>query len=320
MNILGLAPNTKMFKTEGFLKGTFEAMHCGCEVLMDTEDIDLARELVTLAAEEAHRIEKKFSRYVSGNIVDLINKSEGRVVEVDDETALLLNFSARCYELSGGLFDITSGILRKAWKFDGKSSLPNESQVKELLALVGWNKVKWTPNQLQLQPGMEIDLGGIGKEYAVDRVLKLIQQKTKSSVLVNFGGDIAAGGPRKDGQPWRVGIEKADQVDQASGIVELKEGAIATSGDSKKFVQIGNKKLGHILNPRNGWPVQGGPRSVTVAASTCTEAGFFSTVGMLNGEQAETFLKESGVQHWCLSDNTVGRSPKATRRGGSGGL
>jgi thiamine biosynthesis lipoprotein len=147
---------------------------------------------------------------------------------------------------------------------------------------------------------MEIDFGGLGKEYAVDKSAELLRQASAISVLINFGGDIGVTQPRIDGQPWMVGIENVEQEGQAVKLLQLKEGAIATSGDSKRFVWVDGKRRGHILDPRTGWPVEGAPRSVTVAARTCTEAGFLSTWAMLNGKDAEQFLKTPGIQSWCL--------------------
>ena len=266
---------------------------------MDTQDETLGRELLEMAAEEAWRSERKFSRYVKGNIVHSINSSAGEVVEVDDETSGLIDFADRCHQLSGGLFDITSGVLRKAWKFDGSDRLPREEDVARLIPLVGWDKVEWKRPSIRLRPGMEIDLGGIGKEYAVDRTLRILRARTSIGLLINYGGDIATDGERAGGMPWVVGIEQPGQDDLAVRVLHIAQGALATSGDSKRYLRAGGKRYGHILNPKNGWPAVDAPRSVTVAAGTCTEAGFLSTYGILNGKNASSVLDEIGVRHWC---------------------
>ena len=110
-------------------------------------------------------------------------------MEVDDETARLIDFGEKLYHMSDGLFDITSGILRRAWKFDGSDNLPKPALIKEIIKQVGWDKVSWQNKCLSMRPGMEIDLGGIGKEYAVDLAIQQLQPLTDRSVLVNFGGD-----------------------------------------------------------------------------------------------------------------------------------
>lgn len=252
------------------------------------------------AEAEALRIEHKFSRYRADSVVGRINHADGAPVQVDDETAHLLDFASHCFELSGGRFDITSGVLRRIWRFDGSSTLPSNGQVQALRGLIGWEKATWTKPVLRLPPGMEIDLGGIGKEYAVDCAMNLLQRDTSAPVLVNFGGDLRASGPRADGSAWAVAIESVDEDGRAAGLLELTGGALATSGDSRRFLLSDGVRYGHILNPRTGRPVIGAPRSVTVAAATCIEAGMIATLAMLQGRRAEAFLKRESVRAWCI--------------------
>ena len=278
----------------------FQAMACPCEVLVDTDDLNVAQDILDIASQEAWRIEAKISRYKKGTITDQINTSAGNPVLVDDETAKLIDYADQCFHLSDGLFDITSGVLRKIWTFDGRSAAPSQKAIEETRRLIGWEKVRWTRPVIQVPFGMEIDLGGIGKEYAVDRALGLIRARFDIGVLVNFGGDMAVGGKRRRDLPWTVGIENIHRVGDASRIIQVKRGALATSGDTRKFVSIEGKRFGHILDPRTGWPVAEAPRSVTVAARTCSQAGFLSTVAILKGKNAEDFLNEAGVRFWSF--------------------
>lgn len=278
--------------------GRFEAMACPCEVLLDTDDPAQIKPLVAIAEAEARRIEAKYSRYLSDNIVHRINHSQGQPVTLDEETSQLIDFADTGYQLSDGLFDITTGVLRQAWRFNQKSEFPSKEIVQLALQNVGWKKVRWNKPHLTLAPGMEIDLGGIAKEYAVDRALGLIRQKTPMAVLVNFGGDIAACGPRQNGEPWRIGIENVDPTASIPRLIQMSQGGLATSGDSKRFILFQGKRYSHILNPSTGYPMENAPRSVTVAADTCTQAGFLSTLGMLKGPSAEQFLEEAGVRYW----------------------
>lgn len=284
----------------GFWQGSFMAMASPCEILLDTDDQLLAERLVAIGCQEAKRIEQKFSRYRSDSVVAALNGSHGKIVSVDQETEGLLRFADQCYQISGGLFDITSGVLRKVWKFDGSSNLPTDEQVREILVHIGWDKVHWGQQEFSMPEGMEIDFGGIGKEYAVDRVLGTIRRQAAVPVLVNFGGDLAASGYRTDGSAWRIGIERPDQDRVAAGILEISSGALATSGDAKRYLLRDGVRYGHILNPRTGWPVTGAPRSVTVAAGTCIEAGMLATFSMLHGAEAESFLKGQGAKAWIV--------------------
>lgn len=284
----------------GYWAGQFQAMASPCELLMEVESEAEARGIADAAAAEALRIEQKFSRYRDDNLVHRINNPGGSSVEVDDEFADLLDFAERCWALSDGRFDITSGVLRNLWRFDGSSSTPAPDAVDKLLRHVGWNKLTWRRPFLTLPQGMEIDLGGIGKEYAVDRAASVASELTASSVLVNFGGDLAVTAPRREDRAWQVGIEQPDTPDTAVHAIDIRRGALATSGDAKRFIMARGRRYSHILDPLTGWPVDGAPRSVTVLAGTCTEAGLMATLAMLQGPDAETFLEAQGVQFWCL--------------------
>lgn len=270
-----------------------------CEVHVADPDRRKAVRILHLVSREAWRIEAKFSRYRDGNIVHAINASAGQSVRVDDETARLLDYADELFRLSAGRFDISSGALRRAWHFDGGDGLPSDEQVRAALAHVGWSRVSWQRPVITLEPGMEIDLGGIGKEYAVDRAASLVGPLS-DACLINFGGDLRALGAGRDGQPWRIGIESVDQRDHARHAIELFQGGTATSGDARRYLLKDGKRYGHILDPTNGWPVPGAPRSVTVLAETCTQAGMLATFAMLRGPDAEAFLTEQEVRYWCL--------------------
>lgn len=278
--------------------GLFDAMASPCEVHVVGVDRPTAGRIVNQAAGEAWRIEHKFSRYRSDNVVHEINTSDGRPVCVDEETARLVDYAAELFALSGGLFDVTSGILRRAWRFDGSDRIPDAEVVTGLMAQIGWSRVVWERPYIMLEPGMEIDLGGIGKEYAVDRVATLAGAVT-SACLINFGGDLRALGPRHDGRPWQVGIEAVDRQGSASRAIELYTGGLATSGDARRFLLKGGHRYSHILNPLTGWPVEDAARSITVAAPTCTEAGMLATLAMLHGPTAEAFLERHHTRFWC---------------------
>lgn len=278
----------------------FEAMASPCEVLLDCENKSDAQALAQIAAQEAWRIEQKFSRYRDDGIVPLINNSAGSPVEVDTETALLLDFAFECYRLSEGLFDISSGVLRKLWHFDGSDNIPESTAVEQLLAFVGLDKVRWEKPTITLARGMEIDFGGIGKEYAVDRCAKLLGEQLDIPLLVNFGGDIAVTRPRRDGSSWQVGIENPDVESDMPARVAIARGGLATSGDAKRFLLHKGKRYSHVLNPLSGWPIENAPRSVTVAAASCIDAGMLATFAMLMGAQAEQFLDEQQVKCWVV--------------------
>ncbi|WDT76823.1 MAG: FAD:protein FMN transferase [Candidatus Manganitrophus sp.] len=293
-------------RENGLWTGRFHAMAGPCEVLIDTQDAAPAEKLFRLAEEEARRIERKFSRYRDDNIIYRINHADGKPVEVDEETAYLLDFAAACAGLSGGKFDITSGILRQVWRFDGSDRLPDPEAVAALLPRIGWSKVRWERPFFTLPAGMEIDFGGIGKEYAVDRTAQLLSQHLQTGILINYGGDLFAVGPRVDGTLWQVGIDDpAASGKKLVAKIPLKQGGLATSGDARRYLLKNNIRYSHILDPQTGWPVKGAPRSVTVLAPTCLEAGMLATFAMLEGSEEKTFLEGEGVPFWLVAGDSA---------------
>jgi thiamine biosynthesis lipoprotein len=283
--------------------GRFSVMASPCEILIDTPtelakspSSQLISSVMGAVYNEAKRIEQKFSRYVTGNIVHSINNSQGASLKLDEETARLMDFAFQCYQLSDGLFDITSGVLRKVWTFDGSDNIPNSNKIKAVLNHIGLNKVSWSSPNLILPTVMELDFGGIGKEYAVDRCLQVASQALQAPILINFGGDLACNGPRYNKQPWQVGIESVGGGPPA--LIRLPHGALATSGDARRFLIKDGIRYSHILNPKTGSSVIGAPSSITIAASTCIEAGLMSTLAMLQGSEAEAFLKHQDQPYW----------------------
>jgi thiamine biosynthesis lipoprotein len=277
----------------------FTAMASPCEVLLPSMSHHAALAIGSVAAQEAWRVEKKYSRYRDDSVTAWIHENRGTTLELDEETALLIDFARQCFELSEGLFDITSGVLRRAWTFDGSDRIPEPGSIERLLPLVGFDKIRWQSPRLVLPAGMELDFGGIGKEYAVDRAYDLLAARDWTPFLINFGGDLRANRPAPHG-PWQVGVERPDTDQEPTMVLDLEHGALATSGDSRRYLLKDGIRYGHILHPGTGWPVIGAPRSATVAASSCTEAGLLATMALLHGDRARAFLDEQGVRYWLL--------------------
>lgn len=280
-----------------------------CEVIVQSTDKLLAKKLGNIVSAEVWRIEDKYSRYDQNSVCSTINIKAGESVTIDEETYLLLNFADQCYQISDGLFDISSGVLRKIWSFHGGNSentqFPSQVQVNSVLPYVGWEKILFDQQQITLIKGMEIDFGGIGKEYAVDRAIILAKQVTDKPVLVNLGGDLAITSSRFNNKTWQVAIEHPD-IDSTLGedkpadmIVSLQSGALATSGDARRFIIKDGIRYGHILNAKTGWPIANAPRSITVVAPQCIQAGILATLALLQGNNAEQFLTEQDIKFWA---------------------
>jgi thiamine biosynthesis lipoprotein len=276
----------------------FRAMASTHELVLGAGDEARARLAADAAIADVERIEAKYSRFRDTSLVAAINRAAGgSPVAIDAETAALMGYAEACHAASRGRFDITSGVLRRAWDFKRTPPrVPEASEVDALCALVDWPSVAWDERAIRLpRAGMEIDLGGIGKEYAADRVATIAIDAGIAHGYVNLAGDVRAWGGRPDGAPWRVGI-RHPRVDGASiGGIEIADGAVATSGDYERFVVVDGVRYCHILDATTGWPVTRW-QSMSVAAPLCVVAGSGATVGMLLGDDAPAWLDAQGLQ------------------------
>jgi thiamine biosynthesis lipoprotein len=303
------------------LRVPFRAMAAEHEIVLDHDDERAARQAIDAAIADVLRIEAKFSRYRDDSVTSAIARAAGGApLTIDDETAALLAYADTCHALSEGAFDATSGVLRRAWNFRAQPArLPEQAAIDALLPLVGWLAVERTPTTVRLpRAGMELDFGGIGKEYAADRAAGLLGQRGVRHALVNLGGDLRAVGTQADGAPWRIGIRHprpAPGRPVAIASVELADAALATSGDYERYFEIDDVRYSHILDARTGWPVRHW-QSVSVLAPLAVVAGSCATIAMLLRERAPGFLAEQGVA-WLGVDGagalqgTLARQTKA---------
>lgn len=267
------------------------------EIVLAGADESAARAAADAAIADVARIEAKYSRYRDDSVTSRINRAAGgAAVPIDEETSALLDYAARCHALSEGRFDITSGVLRRAWDFKSPAPrVPTATELATLLELVGWTNVERDVRTVRLaRPGMEIDFGGIGKEYAADRAATILHERGMRHGFVNLAGDLRAIGPQPDGAPWRVGIRHPRAAGAVAGI-DLLEGALATSGDYERCFDLEGKRYCHILDATTGMPVAHW-QSVSVMSSLCVVAGTCATIAMLLQDEAPVFLEAQGVR------------------------
>jgi thiamine biosynthesis lipoprotein len=287
----------------------FKAMGSPCELQLCARDEGEVQRIARAVRAEIERLEARYSRFRPESFLSEINRvaAAGGRIEVDAETTRLLDYADACFRTSGGLFDVTSGVLRAAWRFDA-GGLPDPARVQALLAKVGWQKLEWTPPVLGFpRKGVELDLGGVVKEYAVDRVVTLCREAGARGGLVNLGGDVGVIGPRPDGQPWRIGIRHPRRPGALIETVELHAGALATSGDYERCLVVDGRRYGHILSPRTGWPVRH-LASASVVADLCILAGSAATIAVLKEADGPAWLASLGLRHhWVdVHGNTGG--------------
>ena len=269
----------------------FRAMASQCEIKLWSANAQQAEAGLRAAMAEVQRIEAKYSRYQAQSVISQINANAGiEDTIVDSETAALLDFAQLCFEQSDGMFDITSGVLRRAWNFKS-GRLPNQADLDALLPLIGWHKLNWQRPSVRLRlAGMQLDFGGFGKEYAADRAASVLIDAGLMHALVNLGGDVRVTGPQSDGTPWRVGIQHPRQADQAIASIAINSGALATSGDYERYMVINGKRYAHLLNPHTGYPIACA-QSASVQAPLCVFAGALASCALLQGAAGLDFLR-----------------------------
>ncbi len=291
----------------------FKAMGSPCSIQLYAKNSKMGKRAAKVAMDDVVRLEARYSRYREDSFLSKINcvAARGGTITVDDETAGLLDYAATCFVQSDGLFDITSGILRRAWNFKA-GVIPNQATIQALLEKIGWQKLNWQRPRLTFPvPGMEIDFGGVVKEYAVDRAASLCWEEGIHHGIVNLGGDIKIIGPHQDGSPWRIAVRHPRQPDGILKTLLLYSGALASSGDYERCITLNGKRYGHVLNPKTGWPVNY-MAAVSVIGEFCVVAGSASTIGMLKEERGADWLDALGLPYlWVNVQGEMGESLEA---------
>jgi thiamine biosynthesis lipoprotein len=300
LSLLKWSPGLKIGNGMDIFRFGFEAMGCGCEVVIISKSKKEAKSVAVLAIEEVSRIERKYSRYRPESIISRINAAAGhQAVECDEETLALFRYADTLYENSNTLFDITAGVLRHAWDFKN-AVVPQRTVLSDKLSLIGWKRVEQQGTAVRLPvAGMELDFGGFGKEYAADRAATLIHGKGVKHGYVNLAGDIRVVGPKIDGEPWLIGIQDPRHKSRTIASIPAYTGALATSGDYERYFEADGHRYCHIIHPRSGYPVSYW-RSVTVVAPLAITAGSYATIAMLKEAEGLIFLENSGLGYLAV--------------------
>ena len=246
--------NQQLYKDNRVMMGTF------------VEVVSADKRAGGIAFEEIKRIENLLSKYNPQSEVSQLNKL-GKL-KVSPETFYIIKKAIEFWRLSDGTFDITVAPLVDLWGFTGKKyNLPKDEEIKNTLKLVGSEKIILhdSNNVVEFKtPGTKIDLGAIAKGYAVDCAVEKLKEAGIRSCLINAGGQIYCLGDNF-GTPWKVAI-KNPRGKTVIGYLNLKDKAVATSGDYEQYFFKNNKRYSHILNPKTGYPADSGIVSVTVVA------------------------------------------------------
>jgi thiamine biosynthesis lipoprotein len=253
--------------------------------------------------------EARYSRFIPESLISQINQAAGTSwVEVDEETDRLFALCQELFFMTRGAFDPTAMPLIKLWNWKATPPvIPTDAEIQSAKQLVGWSKVQRRKGAIFLpRAGMSIDLGGIGKEYAVDRVTQIAAQHGIENVLVDFGQDLSMRGTPPSKPAWHIGLEDPANPGKCWTSLAVNDKAVATSGDYLRHFQIGGRRYGHIIDPRSGYPVDNGCRAVSVVAPTCTVAGILSTTAFILGptEGLNLIGNYMGADGCIITDNS----------------
>jgi thiamine biosynthesis lipoprotein ApbE len=282
----GQKQELKLFKKAVLSMGTV------FEVTIYTADKYIAEKAFNDVSQEINRLDYLMSNYKKESVLSELNKNAAAgPTDCNNELANVIEQSLQYSEITDGAFDITIGPLMKKWGFFKKQGrIPGKEELAATLESVSYKniiieeKVKksLSKNPITIKTvffkntGTQIDLGGIGKGYAVDMATRVLKQNGINSALINFAGNIYTFGTPPGKDSWVIGLQHPRKSEGLLGSFEIKDKAVSTSGDYEKFFTINGKRYSHIIDPRTGNPVKG-IVSVTIVADNATRADALST-------------------------------------------
>ncbi|BDC51531.1 FAD:protein FMN transferase [Bryobacterales bacterium F-183] len=300
------------------IETSIEAMGGSFDIIAYGPDQNVLRAATEAAGDEIKRIETVMSNYIPTSEWSEINRgSASAPVRVSAETIEVLKACKRYHELSGGTFDITVGPLMKVWGFyKGTGRLPHRAEVRTALTRVGSDKILIEDDGVRFaRTGMEIDPGGIGKGYAVDRAVDVLKQYGIRSALVSAARSsiYAMGTPPNNPEGWSVNIRDPKDSKKVAQKVLLRDQSMSTSGNYEKFFFANGKMYSHIMDPRTGYPAQG-MLSVSVIAPRCMDSEAWTKPIYIQGRAWAEQHKPQGFRAFVCEDKSVGfRGPFGTQ-------
>ena len=278
--ITRVAQSAQTSVVDGLHKLEFRAMSTRCCVNFHGVPASLARDFQRDVVAWVGQFEARYSRFLPDSLIGRINAAAGEHwVETDPETDRLFALCQELFFFTRGSFDPTALPLIKLWNWKAQPPvIPADADIQAARELVGWNKIQRRAGGIFLpERGMALDLGGIGKEYAVDCVMNMAVQRGIANVLVDFGQDVRVRGHAPGKKFWWIGLDDATQPGKCWAGVAVTDSAVATSGDYLRNFSVNGRRYGHILDPRTGYPAFNDCRAVSIIAPSCTIAGLLST-------------------------------------------
>lgn len=288
-NASPLVPKASSQEPQELLKETRLIMGTYADISVYSSEKEDAHRAIDEAFEEMNRLDELMSNYKSSSELSRINRDAPQAPTRCDPVLLsVIEDSVRYSNLTNGAFDITVEPLVERWGFyTGKVRVPDVDEIQSILPAVSYRNIDIQGRGDSMlisfrHPDTKIDLGGIGKGFAVDKAVEVLKRRGITSALVNLGGNIYALGHPPGSSTWKVGVQHPRQREFLLGYLELENKGVATSGDYERFFTIDGERYSHIIDPRTGMPAKG-LISVTVTADSATEADALSTGAFILG-------------------------------------
>ena len=289
---------------------SLDAMGTGITVVAYGEDRFKLQAAVTAALSEARRVDELLSNYRPESEWSRMNRTAAdRPVKVSKELFDLLSACVRYSEASEGAFDISVGPLMKVWGFyKGSGRFPHRAEIKGAMGRVGYRNIELNAENQTVhyrRSGVELDPGGVGKGYAVDRMAEILKQNGVRSGLITAGSSsiYAIGAPPNDSRGWQIGIRHPKDASRTVQDVYLKDESMSTSGNYEKFFRAEGKIWSHIMDPRTGYPAQG-MFSVSVIAPRCIDSEVWAKPYYINGRQWASAHKLKNSRVYLCEDRS----------------
>lgn len=289
----------------GRYRATLETMGTDGAILVVAPGPDEATEMVSAAIARIRTIERRMSTYRPKSEISRLNSRGARQpVKLTPLTLRVLNETDRFHQLTDGAFDPTYAPLRTLWrKAQERQEVPTDAEVEAALSRVGNEGLIIEDRAVRFATeGMEVDLGGIAKGFAIDRAIEALSEAGAPSALVDIGGDIRVLGRRGDNTRWKIQVRdprpgKGDPI-----ILRLEDVAVATSGDYARFFRIGEHRFSHIIDPRTGRPVDSVPSATVIAPDALTADALATAASVLGAPRAvELVDSQEGVECMIVS-------------------
>ncbi|MBR5446132.1 MAG: FAD:protein FMN transferase [Clostridia bacterium] len=305
-----------------YADSVFTGMDTVITLRLAAEDVD--NETLGKASSDVQRmvadLENILSCHKETSELSALNREVYLHIDVNETLLTVLNTAFQMHALTGGAYDPTLGALTKLWNVSGGGPVPDEDAIAEALSHKGTDKLTSSGNSVtKNDPAMQIDLGGLGKGYALQQVLSHLAATEIPYGLVSMGGNIGVFGQKADGTPFQIGIKDPHDTAAVIGYLYIPSGFVAVSGNYERFFQEEGKLYHHILDPETGWPVDNGLSSVAVYAQNGSAADALSTALYVMGlEEGMAFYESGQVQFeavFVTEDNRIIPTPGLLENG-----